>query len=172
MFVYFLNMIFTAFNNVHDMMVKIDLLHKHTNYRTFYDLFKIKENATKQQIKKAHKVAFRNKNMQIFKKEQRNLLKEKDYDNFIAMGYSVLLEDRDNYDYVLRNGKMLYLDKKENFRTTLLTKIGFTIFSVLLIDLSIFIKRYFAYTQLPNTKRKGMPKMFLWATIKKVTGIF
>lgn len=156
-------MIFTVGEiNTDDMMFKIDFLHKHTPYKTFYEVFGVKENADKKAITHAHRKAVKGKNPLSGK------MSDQDYQKLVSMAFGVLRHSRHSYDHVLANGKMLFLGKKENFRSSKITLLLFTLFAVVMVDLSIFIKRYLAYTTLPSTKGKSVPKMFLYQTMRKV----
>ncbi|OQS54264.1 hypothetical protein EHP00_1845 [Ecytonucleospora hepatopenaei] len=161
MFAIFFTFLAVILSQTHDILVKIDYLHKNTQFKTYYELFGLKENASKQEIKHAYRNATRGKN-------PHKSLSTEEYKKLCMVGYGVLMHNKKDYDYVLKHGKMMFLNKKENFRTSKVAMVLFTVFLVVMVDMSIFIKRYFAYSALPNTKRRKAPQMYLYGIFEKI----
>ncbi|ORD94169.1 hypothetical protein ECANGB1_1060 [Enterospora canceri] len=165
MFVGFVSLIMAAFNQ-HDILVKIDMLHKKTGVSTFYELFNVRKDASMTQINHVFRKA--NKS-QV--NPYKGKLSDSEYKSLIMTAYSTLKNHREKYDGVLANGKMIFINHKKNFKTNSLTLILFGIITIVLVDFSVFIRNYLKYTAMPKKRRKAMPRMFIYSAYAKIKGL-
>ncbi|KAL6120884.1 hypothetical protein NUSPORA_02305 [Nucleospora cyclopteri] len=145
----------------HDMLEKIKLLHSKTSASTFYELLNVSQNAT------SHKIT------QAFRKATRGTcpykgMSDAEYKKLVLTAYTVLRDHREDYDFVLGNGRMLFLNDKRNFCNNKGILILSLIFALIAVDFSIFIRRYLIYASLPPKKLKQFPNMYVYKLYKKI----
>lgn len=152
-----------AFANTNTIKQKVDRLHKFTKFSTFYEFFKIPENATDFEIMKAHK--------KITKKSLPSGVSKETYNTLIADGWAVLNSLRDEYDDMLRNPVFYSIDNNQNYKNDLYIILCQIIAFIVLADLIFYAIRYFRYIEESNVyKACTETEKRQWVSVPKLPG--
>ncbi|KRH91880.1 hypothetical protein M153_2020700043 [Pseudoloma neurophilia] len=147
----------TAFRQRSDIDSAIDLLHKKTPFRTFYELFELNENSSISNIKKKFRFFINNK--EILKNNLKDKMTDTELEAFITQSFNILTKQKKEYDDLLRSPFTLSKEPKNSLFSIILFFVS-SIFLILLTDLIInFIRYQREKSQYENMTKKERKKL-------------
>lgn len=134
-------------DSLHTIRERTKLLHRLTPFSTFYDFFGLRENANARQVKLAFRKMRKAATPPGMNKEQYNML--------VGSGYSFLTDHKDDYDTVLRNSTIFYLDEDRNYRNYFGLVFLALIVGLVFLDVLVCSIRYIRYYEELSARKKN-----------------